>query len=167
MQPIRGSSPRDWPPCGPPWERAPHTPWPRHTPGTWLPHRIPRPCRRRTADSRGGGAGDALLLLSWNLRNGLVPLDLSLQDTVRRRRGPAACTDKEPLITGIPPQEGCFAFMLEETGIATRAQDMHVAAPLRDKGYTPFFSSRLAETEATSTSRGGGLLTAVSSKYVA
>ena len=35
------------------------------------------------------------------------------------------------------------------------------------KGYTPFFSSRLAETGATSTSRGGGLLTAVSSKYVA
>ena len=57
--------------------------------------------------------------------------------------------------------------MLQETGIATRAQEMHVAAALRDKGYTPFFSSRLAETGATSTSRGGGLLTAVSSKYVA
>ena len=41
--------------------------------------------------------------------------------------------------------------MLRETGIATRAQEMHVAAPLRDKGYTPFFSSRLAETGATST----------------
>ena len=37
----------------------------------------------------------------------------------------------------------------------------------RDKGYTPFFSSRLAVTRATSTSRVGGLLTAVSSKYVA
>ena len=57
--------------------------------------------------------------------------------------------------------------MLQETGIATRAQEMHVAAALRDKGYTAFFSSRLAETGATSTSRGGGLLTAVSSKYVA
>ena len=57
--------------------------------------------------------------------------------------------------------------MLQETGIATRAQEMHVAAALRDKGYTPFLSSRLAETGATSTSRGGGLLTAVSSKYVA
>ena len=42
-----------------------------------------------------------------------------------------------------------------------------MAAALRDKGYTPFLSSRLAETGATSTSRGGGLLTAVSSKYVA
>ena len=42
-----------------------------------------------------------------------------------------------------------------------------MAPALRDKGYTPFFSSRLAETGATSTSRGGGLLTAVSSKYVA
>ena len=42
-----------------------------------------------------------------------------------------------------------------------------MAATLRDKGYTPFFSSRLAETGATSGSRGGGLLTAVSSKYVA
>ena len=65
------------------------------------------------------------------------------------------------------PQEGGFAIMLQETGIATRAQEMHVAAALRDKGYTPFFSSWLAEGGATSTSRGGGLLTAVSSKYVA
>ena len=60
-----------------------------------------------------------------------------------------------------------FAIMLQETGIATRAEEMHVAGALWDKGYTPFFSSRLAETGATSTSRGGGLLTAVSSKYVA
>ena len=65
------------------------------------------------------------------------------------------------------PQEGGFAIKLQETGIATRAQGMHVAAALRDKGYTPFFSSLLAETGATSTSRGGGLLSAVSSKYVA
>ena len=65
------------------------------------------------------------------------------------------------------PQEGGFAIMLQETGITTGAQEMHVAVALRDKGYTAFFSSRLAETGATSTSRGGGLLTAVSSKYVA
>ena len=65
------------------------------------------------------------------------------------------------------PREVGFAIMLQETGIATQAQEMHAAAALRDKGYTPFFSSRLAETGATSTSRGGGLLTAVSSKYVA
>ena len=65
------------------------------------------------------------------------------------------------------PQKGGLAIMLQETGIATRAQEMQVAAALRDKGYTPFFSSRLAETRATSTSRGGGLLTAVSSKCVA
>ena len=64
-------------------------------------------------------------------------------------------------------REGGFAIMLQETGIATRAQEMHVPAALRDKGYTPFFSSRLAGTGPTSTSRGGGLLTAVSSKYVA
>ena len=57
--------------------------------------------------------------------------------------------------------------MVQETGITTRAQEMHVATALQDKGYTPFFSSQLAETGATSTSRGGGLLTAVSSKYVA
>ena len=65
------------------------------------------------------------------------------------------------------PEEGGFAIMLKETGIPTRAQEMHVAAALRDKGYIPFFSSWLAETGATSTSRGGGLHTAVSSKYVA
>ena len=112
-------------------------------------------------------ADDALWLLSWNLRNGLLPPDRSLRDTLRRRRGPAACTDKEHLITGMLPQEGGFAIMLQETGIATRAQEMHLAAALRVKGYNPFFSSRLAETGATSTSRGGGFLTAVSSKYLA
>ena len=110
---------------------------------------------------------DALWLVSWKLRNGLVPPDRSLRDTLRRRREPAACTDKEHLITGMLPQEGGFANMLQKTGIGTRAQEMQVAAALRDKGYTPFFSSRLAETGATSTSRGGGLLTTVSSKYVA
>ena len=57
------------------------------------------------------------------------------------------------------PQEGGFAIMLQKIRIATRAQEMHVAADLWDKGYTPFFSSRLAETGVTSTSRGGGLLT--------
>ena len=35
------------------------------------------------------------------------------------------------------------------------------------QGVPPFFSSPLAKTGATSTSTGGGLLTAVSSKYVA
>ena len=65
------------------------------------------------------------------------------------------------------PREGGFAIMLQETGIASRAQEMHVAAALRNKGYTPFFSSRLVETGATSTSRVLGLLNAVSSKYVA
>ena len=62
------------------------------------------------------------------------------------------------------PQEWGFAIMLQETGMATRAQEMHVDAAIRDKGYTTFFSSRLAEMGATSTSRGEGLLTAVSSK---
>ena len=65
------------------------------------------------------------------------------------------------------PWKGGFAIMFQETGIANRAQEMHVAAVPRNKGYTPFFSSRLAETGATSTSGGGGLFTALSSKYVA
>ena len=95
---------------------------------------------------------NALWLLSWNLRNGLVPPDRSLRDALWRRRGPAACTDKVHLITGMLPQEGGFAIMLQETGITTRAQEVHVAAALRDKEYTPFFSSRPAETGATSTS---------------
>ena len=51
------------------------------------------------------------------------------------------------------PEEGGVAILLQETGTASRAQGMHVAAALRDKGCTPFFSSRLAETG--STSRGG------------
>ena len=66
-------------------------------------------------------ADDALWLLSWNLRNGLVPPDQSLPDTLYRRRGPAACNDKEHLITGMLPREGGFAIMLQETGIAIRA----------------------------------------------
>ena len=65
------------------------------------------------------------------------------------------------------PQEAGFAIMLQQTGITTRAQEMHVAAPLRDKGYSPFFSSRLVKTGATSNLTGGGLLAAVSRKYVA
>ena len=102
---------------------------------------------------------DTLWLLSWNLRNGLVPPDRSLRDTLGRRRWPAACSDKEHLITGMLPQQGCLAIMRQETGIATRAQGMHVALALRDKGYTPFFSNRLAETGSNSTQldiAGGG-----------
>ena len=110
--------------------------------------------------------GDAVWLLSWNLRKGLVLPDRSLQYTLPRRRGPASCTDKEHLITGMLPQEGGLAIMHQETGIANRAQEMHIAAALRDKGYTPFLSSRLVVTGLTSTSRGGGPLTAVSGKNV-
>ena len=62
------------------------------------------------------------------------------------------------------PQEGGFAIMLQETGIATPVQEMHVAAALQYKVNIPFFSTPLAETGFTSTSRGGGLLTAVSSE---
>ena len=42
---------------------------------------------------------------------------------------------------------------------------MHIAAALWDKGYIPFFGTRLVETG--STPRGGGLLTAGCCKYVA
>ena len=63
------------------------------------------------------------------------------------------------------PREGGFAIMLQDTGIPTQTQEMHVAAALRDKGYIPFFSSRLVATG--STPQGGCLLTTVSCKYVA
>ena len=55
VQPIKGRSPWDWPPwppCGPPWEQAPHTPWPQHTQESWLLQRTPRRRRYGTADSR-------------------------------------------------------------------------------------------------------------------
>ena len=61
-------------------------------------------------------------------------------------------------------REGGFAIMLQETEIASRSQEMHWAAALQDRGYIAFFSSRLVHTGATS--RGGGLLTAASCKYV-
>ena len=80
--------------------------------------------------------------------------------------GHALAPQTVPLVN-LPFEPANQRTMLQETGIATRAQELHVAAALRDKGYTPFFSSRLAVTGANSTSRGGGLLTAVSSKYVA
>ena len=67
-------------------------------------------------------ADDAIWVLSWDLRNSLVPADKSRRDTLRRPRGPAACTAKEYLITGMLSQEGGFAIMLQETGIAIRAQ---------------------------------------------
>ena len=40
------------------------------------------------------------------------------------------------------PREAGFAIMLQETGITTRAQQMHVASALQGKGYTPFISSQ-------------------------
>ena len=49
------------------------------------------------------------------------------------------------------PQDGGFAIMLQETGIATRGREMQVATAHQDKGYTPFFSTRLPETGSTST----------------
>ena len=41
-----------WPPCGPRWERALRTPWPRRTQEPCLPQRSQRRCRCGTADSR-------------------------------------------------------------------------------------------------------------------
>ena len=55
LQPNKDPSPRNWPPwppCGPRWERAPHTPWPQHTQETWLLQPTQRQCRCGTADSR-------------------------------------------------------------------------------------------------------------------
>ena len=46
--------------------------------------------------------------------------------------------------------------MLQVTGIADWAQEMHVAPALRDNGHIAFLRSRLAEMGSTSTSRGGG-----------
>ena len=71
------------------------------------------------------------------------------------------------LVPTMLPQEGGVAIILKETGIATRGQEMHLDAALRDNGYSPFFASRLAKKGSTSTSREGGLLTAVTSRYVA
>ena len=161
----RGAGPMAplWAPLG---TGSPHPMAPAH-PGALDAAADPAAMPMRDGRLQEDTADDALWLLSWNPSNGLIPPDGSLRDRFRRRRGPAACTDKAHLITGMLPREGGFAIMLQETGIATRAQEVHVAAALRDKGYTPFFSSLLAETGATSTSRGGGLLTAVSCKYVA
>ena len=163
----QGSIPAGLAPLDPLWARALRTPWPRRTREPWLPQRTQRQCGCGTADSRR-----TRRTTPYDSSRGTCATALSRQTgpsgtRSSGARGPAACTDKEHLITGMLPQELGFAIMLQETGIATRAQEMHVVAALRDKGYTPFFSSRLAETGATSTSRGGGLLTAVSSKYVA
>ena len=57
--------------------------------------------------------------------------------------------DKKHFITGMLAQKGGFAIMPQETGITTQAQEMHMAIALGDKGYIPFFSSRLVETGST------------------
>ena len=65
---------------------------------------------------------------------------------------------------GMLPLDGDFAVMLQETGIAIRAQEMNAATAPRDKVYIPFLSERVVKTG--SPSRGLGLLTAVSFKYM-
>ena len=77
-RPVTDSSPggSPMPRCVPPWGRGPRTPWRLHPP--WAMRPLQNRRRRRlcgTADSRK-------TLLSWNLRNGLVPLDRSLRDTL-------------------------------------------------------------------------------------
>ena len=47
VRPNKGPSPQGWPPwppCGPRWERALRTPWPRRTREPWLPQRTQRRC---------------------------------------------------------------------------------------------------------------------------
>ena len=55
VRPNKGPSPRGWPPwppCGPRWEQALRTPWPRRTREPWLHQRTQRRCQCGTADSR-------------------------------------------------------------------------------------------------------------------
>ena len=140
VRPNKGPSPRGWPPwppCGPRWERALRTPWPWRTREPWLHRRTQRRCRCGMADSRRtrrrtpyGSSRGTCATASYRQTG-------PSRNTLRRRRGPAACTDKEHLITDMLLQEGGFVIMLQETGIATRAQEMHVAAALPDKGTPP------------------------------
>ena len=56
VRPNKRPSPRNWPlwpPCGPRWERALRTPWPRRPREPWLPARTQRQCQCKSADSRG------------------------------------------------------------------------------------------------------------------
>ena len=56
--------------------------------------------------------------------------------------------------------------MLQETAIPDRMQGMHMAGALQEKGYMPFFDSRLLETASTLQGR-GGLLRAFMCQYLA
>ena len=128
------------PPVGPPGGGLPGPHGPSAPSGPGGPSRPRGAAAREGQKTQEDAADDALWPLSWNLRYGLVPPDRSLRERLRRRQGLAACTDKEHLITSMLSHAGGFAIILQETGIATRAQEMHVAAALKDKGYTPFFS---------------------------
>ena len=170
VQPNKNPSPRDrppLPPCGPRWERALHTPWPQHIQGIWLVQRTQRQCRwgtahcRRTRRTTPYGSSHGTCATASSHQTG--PSRTGTGGAGGRRPVPTRSTSSPACYPG----EGALPSCSRETGIVTLAQDMPVAAALQEKGYTPFFSSRLAETGATSTSRGGGLLTAVSSKYVA
>ena len=106
----RGTGPPG-PPVGPPGSRLP-TP---HGPGTpWRPgcSSGPHGDANTGQQTPGGHGGRRPLAPLLEPAQQLRPARPVLPETLRRRRGPAACTDKEHLITGMLRKEGGFAIML-------------------------------------------------------
>ena len=102
----QGSIPAGLTPLAPLWAPlgtgSPHPMAPAHL-GALAAQAEPAAMPMRDGSLQEDTADDTLWLLSWNLRNGLVPPDRSLEDTLWWRQGPAACTDKEHLISGMQP----------------------------------------------------------------
>ena len=117
--------------------------------------------------SYGNIPGDNGPDVSWNLRNGLVPPDRSLHNPLRRRRGAAACTDKEHVITGLLHQEeGGFAILFKGKG--TRPPGAGDARGGRAQGQRVHpVLQQPPGGDGLDLAGGGGLLTAVSSRYEA
>ena len=162
-----GSPAPTWPPCGPRWERA-RTPWTtQRTQMPWLRRRTQRRCRCGIADSRRtwratpyGSSRGTCATASYRQTG---PSGTRSGGAGGRRPVPTRSTSSPACY----PRRGALPSCSRKQGSPPGRRRCTWPRLSGTKGYTPFFSSRLAETGATSTSRGGGLLTTVSSKYVA
>ena len=152
------------PPCGPRWERAQRM---RRTQMPWRRRRTRRRCPCGIADSRRTrratpcGSSRGTCATASCRQTGSSGTHSG--GAGGRRPAPTRSTSSPACC----PRRGALPSCSRKRGSPPGRRRCTWPRRSGTRGTPPSFSSRLAETGATSTSRGGGLLTAVSSKYVA